>query len=100
MRFFFEGLAKAKVAFKTQILIQGKSGKRYLADGVVTPNINVEIDGASHRDPKQKVKDQQRDQDICANNWVVIRFSNWEVWNKLAACVATTIKLIPEDFRP
>ena len=87
--FFFSknGLKSARIPFKTDLLIQGKSGRWYQADGLVTPNINVEIDGETHDDFCQQLKDEERDKDLRAAGFVIFRFKNREVWKNLASCV-------------
>lgn len=87
MRFFFTGLKNAGILFQTQKIVQGASGKHYRVDGLVAPNIIVEIDGESHNDSKQKVKDLERDRDLCKAGFTVIRFRNWEVYKQLGKCV-------------
>jgi len=89
VRFFFTGLKNASIPFQTQMILQGASGHHYRVDGLVAPNIIIEIDGASHDDYKQQLMDAKRDEDLRENGYVVIRFRNWEVYKKLNSCVAT-----------
>lgn len=84
---FFTGLKNANIPFQTQKIIEGASGRHYLVDGLVGHNIIVEIDGASHDNPKQNVKDIQRDRDLTQAGFTVIRFRNWEVYERLGKCV-------------
>lgn len=97
--FFHKGLKNAGVPFKTQQLLRGASGRRYRVDGLVTPNIVVEIDGESHDHWKQKLKDEARDKDLREVGYLVIRFKNWEVRKQLGKCVAAVKRLQPANFR-
>ena len=44
----------------------------------------IEIDGITHDDPVAYLKDQKRDQDLEAVGFRVLRFSSWEVLNRMA----------------
>lgn len=98
LHFFFSryGLKSTGIRFITQEPAKGKSGRYYRVDGWVAPNILIEIDGATHDDPRQQEKDELRDQDLEAAGFIIVRFKNREVWRHLAACVRTVKKLYKE----
>lgn len=44
----------------------------------------IEIDGITHDDEFAYLKDQQRDRDLEAVGFTVLRFSGWEILNRMA----------------
>lgn len=51
--------------------------------------IAVEIDGASHSALERQAQDARKEAFLSAHGWTVLRFSNRDVMERLAACVAT-----------
>lgn len=41
--------------------------------------VAIEIDGESHKDKKQIIKDKERDRLIKYNDWVIIRIPTWKI---------------------
>lgn len=50
--------------------------------------VAVEIDGASHCALARKAQDAKKEAFLSAHGWTVLRFSNRDVTEHLAACVA------------
>ena len=93
MRFFFKGLKQAGIPFQTQKIVQGVSGRNYRVDGLVAPNIIIEIKGASHLNERQRLKDELREEDLRKNGYIIISFWNSEVYKNLGSCVQTVKRL-------
>lgn len=63
----------------------------YIADfACLDLKLVIEVDGSSHDTPEQAAKDRRRDEDLQSAGFTVLRFSNWEVLNRMSD-VATEI---------
>lgn len=52
-------------------------GEKFVMDfAFVNEQVSVEVDGESHKDSKQKRKDEKRDKYLHENNWVSIRIKD------------------------
>ncbi len=56
----------------------------YIADFVcLSLQLIIEVDGITHDDEEKKMKDQKRDLDLEELGFTTLRFSDWEVKNRL-----------------
>lgn len=69
---FYHTLLKAKIQFKFQYPVGP-----YTADFIVKEFLNVEIDGPSHEEAKQKENDQRRDKYFHDMGYEVLRVPTW-----------------------
>ena len=57
---------------------------RYIADFVCLPlRLIIEVDGFTHEDQNMEIKDQIRDKKLSILGFTTLRFSSWEVLNKI-----------------
>lgn len=57
----------------------------------------IEVDGITHQNEITIENDKQRDKNLSNVGFTVLRFSSWEVLNKIGSVSSVIIKLI-EDF--
>lgn len=88
-------LTKVGIPFQTQVILQGKE-RRHCVDFYLAPHLIVEVDGASHRYEKQKIKDELATADLenAELPFTVLRVKDGEVWNNLDAVVDAIRKLM------
>jgi len=56
----------------------------YIADFVCLElRLIIEVDGITHENNEQRQKDQKRDAELSAVGFTVLRFSSWEVLNRI-----------------
>lgn len=56
----------------------------YIADFVCLPlQLVVEVDGITHDSPEAQARDKKRDHDLSLLGFTTLRFSSWEVLNKI-----------------
>ena len=57
-------------------------GEKFVMDfAFVNEQVSIEVDGDSHKDSKQKRKDEKRDKYLHDNNWVSIRIPDEQLKN-------------------
>jgi len=54
-----------------------------------TSKVGIEVDGASHGLLARKAQDAKKERFLAGLGWTVLRFSNQDVTERLAACVQT-----------
>ncbi|MCB0630246.1 MAG: endonuclease domain-containing protein [Saprospiraceae bacterium] len=57
----------------------------------------VEVDGITHDDPDAVKRDTERDQDLSSVGFTTLRFSSWEVLNRIAAVSSIILQWIEEQ---
>jgi len=57
----------------------------------------IEVDSISHDDEKQNAYDIKRDEDLNAIGFTVLRFSDWEVLNRINDVSQMIMKWIEEN---
>jgi len=68
--------------------------ENYIADFVCLPlKLIIEVDGYTHESEKAQLRDQKRDRDLLELGFSTLRFSSWEVLNKL-----TDVSIIIGDW--
>ena len=72
----------------------------YIADFMCTELLLIiEVDGITHEDPKQIVKDQERDNRLRSVGFTVVRYSSWEVFNRIDWVYQDLRRVIDEILR-
>jgi len=56
----------------------------------------IEVDGFSHDNPEQNIMDQTRDEELLKIGFTTLRFSSWEVLNRVADVSITISDWIKE----
>jgi very-short-patch-repair endonuclease len=75
-------------------------GLKYVLDfAFVNEQVAIEIDGASHKQKKQKRMDTIRDRFLHSNNWVTIRIQDDEFHGYKASFYKSLIREIVEERR-
>ena len=61
----------------TDFVRQHPIGERFVMDfAFINEQVSIEVDGESHEDKRQKIKDKKRDKYLHDNNWVSIRIKD------------------------
>jgi hypothetical protein len=80
------GLADHHIPFLTEDYVE-VDGWTFKYDILVTPNIWVEVDGASHPIESRGRKDGWKDDLLEAGGFEVHRFTDWRINHEFEACV-------------
>jgi very-short-patch-repair endonuclease len=62
-----------------------------------TLKIAIEVDGGSHGTLERKAQDARKEEFLVGCGWVVLRFSNKAVTERLAECVQTVLSTISKS---
>jgi very-short-patch-repair endonuclease len=57
----------------------------------------IEVDGITHESEEAAKRDQQKDRDLEAVGFTVLRFSNWEVLNRIDDVSSIILKWIEDN---
>jgi very-short-patch-repair endonuclease len=82
-------LKKEGIPFTPQTKIKTKSGRTYLVDFLIPPNIVVEVGHIG-------ITDIQEDEDLKETGYTVLRFQNKEINHKIKKVMQTIKKTIGE----
>jgi len=63
-------------------------------------NLVIELDGSQHVEPKQKIKNVQRDQKLRALGLQVLRFDNHQVLTELDAVMDVVFEVVEKKIPP
>jgi len=93
MKLCFEkgGLADHHIPFQTEIYVT-VDGWTFKLDVLVTPNLNVEVDGDSHKRTRRQEKDSWRDGLLEQDGFRVFRFSDWQINHEFESCVNQVVE--------
>ena len=70
----------------------------YIADFVCLDlRLVIEVDGITHETEKAAERDQQKDRDLEAVGFTVLRFSNWEVLNRIDDVSGIILRWVEEN---
>ena len=70
----------------------------YIADfACLDLRLVIEVDGITHETEEAAERDRQRDRDLEAVGFNVLRFSNWEVLNRIDDVSAIILKWVEEN---
>jgi very-short-patch-repair endonuclease len=70
----------------------------YIADFVCLDlRLVIEVDGITHETEEAAERDQQKDHDLEAVGFTVLRFSNWEVLNRIDDVSGIILKWVEEN---
>lgn len=73
--FCYWGLTEHNIPFKSEFTVCG-----FNVDVLVTPNVVVEIDGATHDRERRKEKDEWKDEILRQHGFKVLRFQDKQIW--------------------
>ena len=70
----------------------------YIADFVCLDlRLVIEVDGITHETEEAAERDQQKDRDLEAVGFTVLRFSNWEVLNRIDDVSGIILRWVEEN---
>lgn len=70
----------------------------YIADfACLDLRLVIEVDGITHETKEAAKRDRQRDRDLEAVGFIVLRFSNWEVLNRIDDVSSIILRWVEEN---